>query len=68
MEQKFEDMLDQSRTARRARRSWYLYDFGNSAYAAIVLLAVFSTYFKMWLWAARKARVFGVGQSALLPL
>jgi len=28
-----------------ARRSWYLYDFGNSAYASVVLLAVYSTYF-----------------------
>lgn len=31
---------------KRARRAWYLYDFGNSAYAAIILLAVFSVYFK----------------------
>jgi MFS transporter, UMF1 family len=31
---------------RRARRSWYFYDFGNSAYAAVVLLAVFSRYFQ----------------------
>ncbi|HBG60074.1 MAG TPA: hypothetical protein DDW97_04775 [Anaerolineaceae bacterium] len=31
---------------RKARRAWYLYDFGNSAYAAIVLLAVYSAYFK----------------------
>jgi MFS transporter, UMF1 family len=30
---------------RRSRRSWYFYDFGNSAYASVVLLAVFSTYF-----------------------
>jgi MFS-type transporter involved in bile tolerance (Atg22 family) len=26
--------------------AWYLYDFGNSAYAAVVLLAVYATYFK----------------------
>ena len=25
--------------------AWYLYDFGNSAYAAVVLLAVYSAYF-----------------------
>lgn len=25
---------------------WYLYDFGNSAYAAVVLLAVYSAYFQ----------------------
>jgi len=31
---------------RRQRRAWYLYDFGNSAYAAVVLLAVYSKYFK----------------------
>ena len=31
--------------ARRARHSWYFYDFGNSAYAAVILLAVFSVYF-----------------------
>jgi len=32
--------------ARRERWAWYLYDFGNSAYAAVVLLAVYSAYFK----------------------
>lgn len=31
---------------KRQRWSWYLYDFGNSAYAAVVLLAVYSAYFK----------------------
>ena len=30
----------------RERWAWYLYDFGNSAYAAVVLLAVFSAYFE----------------------
>jgi len=33
-------------TGKRARRAWYLYDAGNSAYAAVVLLAVYATYFK----------------------
>jgi MFS transporter, UMF1 family len=28
------------------RLAWYLYDFGNSAYAAVVVLAVYSAYFK----------------------
>ena len=32
--------------ARRERRAWYLYDFGNSAYASVVLLAVYAAYFK----------------------
>jgi MFS transporter, UMF1 family len=45
--------------AKRNRLAWYMYDFGNSAYAAVVLLAVFSAYFKgevvggaqgSWLW------------------
>ncbi len=31
---------------RREHWGWYLYDFGNSAYAAVVLLAVYSAYFK----------------------
>jgi UMF1 family MFS transporter len=30
----------------REHLAWYLYDFGNSAYAAVVLLAIFSAYFK----------------------
>jgi len=30
----------------RERWAWYFYDFGNSAYAAVVLLAVYSAYFK----------------------
>lgn len=33
-------------STRRERWAWYLYDFGNSAYAAVVLLAVFSRYFQ----------------------
>lgn len=44
---------------RRERLAWYLYDFGNSAYAAVILLAVYAAYFKeqvaggangSWLW------------------
>ena len=33
-------------STRRERLAWYLYDFGNSAYASVVLLAVFSAYFQ----------------------
>ncbi len=33
-------------SARRERWAWYLYDFGNSAYASVVLLAVYSAYFQ----------------------
>ncbi|MEN6478514.1 MAG: MFS transporter [Anaerolineales bacterium] len=34
------------RATHRERVAWYLYDFGNSAYASVVLLAVFAAYFK----------------------
>ncbi|MBN2554341.1 MAG: MFS transporter [Anaerolineales bacterium] len=33
-------------STKRERVAWYMYDFGNSAYAAVVLLAVYSAYFK----------------------
>jgi UMF1 family MFS transporter len=33
-------------STQRERWAWYLYDFGNSAYAAVVLLAIYSVYFK----------------------
>lgn len=36
----------QASVTRRDRWAWYLYDFGNSAYAAVVLLAVYSAYFQ----------------------
>ena len=36
----------QSRSFNREHWAWYLYDFGNSAYAAVVVLAVYSAYFK----------------------
>lgn len=31
---------------RRAQWGWYWFDFGNSAYAAVILLAVYSAYFQ----------------------
>lgn len=34
------------RTEKGRRWAWYLYDFGNSAYASVVLLAIYSAYFK----------------------
>lgn len=37
---------DRGAVTRRQRWAWYLYDFGNSAYAAVVLLAVYSAYFQ----------------------
>ena len=34
------------KTRKRNHWAWYMYDFGNSAYAAVILLAVYSAYFK----------------------
>ena len=34
------------RTEKGRRYAWYLYDFANSAYAAVVILAIYSAYFK----------------------
>ncbi len=36
----------QNDPSKRPRWSWYFYDFGNSAYASVILLAVYSAYFK----------------------
>lgn len=40
-----EVMASKERNIKSRRWAWYLYDFGNSAYAAVILLAVFSKYF-----------------------
>lgn len=34
------------KNVKKSRRAWYFYDFGNSAYASVVLLAVYSSFFK----------------------
>jgi MFS transporter, UMF1 family len=34
------------KTRKHNHWAWYMYDFGNSAYAAVILLAVYSAYFK----------------------
>ncbi|MGB2962655.1 MAG: MFS transporter [Anaerolineales bacterium] len=34
------------KSSNKEQLGWYLYDFGNSAYAAVILLAVYSAYFK----------------------
>jgi UMF1 family MFS transporter len=39
-------MTQEASTKRKEQWAWYLYDFGNSAYAAVVLLAIYSAYFK----------------------
>ncbi|MBI9047842.1 MAG: MFS transporter [Anaerolineaceae bacterium] len=49
------------KATQRERVSWYFYDFGNSAYAAVVLLAVYSAYFKgQVVGGAEGSRLWGV--------
>jgi len=36
----------EAKIKKRNHWAWYMYDFGNSAYAAVILLAVYSAYFK----------------------
>jgi UMF1 family MFS transporter len=54
---------------KRPRWSWYFYDFGNSAYASVILLAVFSAYFKnVVVGGAEGTRLWGlaVGIAAII--
>lgn len=39
-------LIQKITNTKKEHLAWYLYDFGNSAYAAVVLLAVYSAYFK----------------------
>ena len=38
--------MKEKKKPNREHWAWYLFDFGNSAYAAVVLLAVYSAYFQ----------------------
>ncbi len=38
--------ISDEKSRRRQHWAWYMYDFGNSAYAAVILLAVYATYYK----------------------
>lgn len=56
-------------STRRERVAWYLYDFGNSAYASVVLLAVYSAYFKnQVVGGAEGSRLWGLTISAAMIL
>lgn len=51
-------------STRRERWAWYLYDFGNSAYASAVYLAVYSVYFKdRVVGGAEGTRLWGVAET-----
>ncbi|MFO7944974.1 MAG: MFS transporter [Anaerolineales bacterium] len=39
-------LVQKIKSTNKEHLAWYLYDFGNSAYAAVILLAVYSAYFK----------------------
>jgi len=51
-----------SKATTRERWAWYLYDFGNSAYAAVVLLAIYSAYFESQVVgeASKGSRLWGI--------
>ncbi|RME07198.1 MAG: MFS transporter [Anaerolineae bacterium] len=54
-------MLKKLKTMNREHLAWYLYDFGNSAYAAVVLLAIYSAYFKgQVVGGAEGSRLWGI--------
>jgi UMF1 family MFS transporter len=56
-------------STRRERIAWYLYDFGNSAYASVVLLAVYSAYFqKQVVGGAEGSRLWGLTISIAMIL
>ncbi len=56
-------------STRRERIAWYLYDFGNSAYASVVLLAVYSAYFqKQVVGGAEGSRWWGIAISIAMIL
>lgn len=53
--------MSEKKPVNREHRAWYMYDFGNSAYAAVVLLAVYSAYFKgSVVGGAEGSRLWGV--------
>ena len=57
----------EAKQLRRKRRAWYMYDFGNSAYAAVVLLAVYSAYFKgQVVGGAMGSRLWGLAVGAAM--
>ena len=51
----------------RQHWAWYMYDFGNSAYAAVILLAVFAAYFKgTVVGGAEGSRLWGLALGAAM--
>jgi len=49
------------KATRRERWAWYSYDIGNSAYAAVVILAIYAAYFKDYVvGGAEGSRLWGI--------
>lgn len=62
-------MATSAPSTRRERIAWYLYDFGNSAYASVVLLAVYSAYFQSQVvGGAEGSRLWGLTISVAMIL
>lgn len=63
------NVTPQIASTHRERVAWYLYDFGNSAYASVVLLAVYSAYFKnQVVGGAEGSRLWGLTISVAMIL
>jgi UMF1 family MFS transporter len=59
--------IPDDRQRKRQHWAWYMYDFGNSAYAAVILLAVFSAYFKgTVVGGAEGSRLWGLALAAAM--
>jgi MFS transporter, UMF1 family len=59
--------ISDEKQRRRQHWAWYLYDFGNSAYAAVILLAIYSAYFKgQVVGGAEGSRLWGLALGAAM--
>ena len=60
-------LIPDERQRKRQHWAWYMYDFGNSAYAAVILLAVYSAYFKgQVVGGAEGSRLWGLAIAAAM--
>ncbi len=59
--------ISDERQRNRQHWAWYMYDFGNSAYAAVILLAIYSAYFKgQVVGGAQGSRLWGLALGAAM--
>jgi UMF1 family MFS transporter len=59
--------ISDEKQRKRQHWAWYFYDFGNSAYAAVILLAVYSAYFKgQVVGGAEGSRLWGLAIGAAM--